>query len=69
MGYIKDVTVLRKWREHEHNFQEFKNSTFALIAHPDATPEQIALVVLKAREAQEGHFAALNLMREKGYPV
>lgn len=66
---LKDVAVMRKWREHLQNMQDFKNSAFNLIAHPDATPEQVMTVVIKARAVQEAHYQTVNLMRKKGWPV
>lgn len=65
----KKAEILRKWREHLCNMQDFKNSAFALIAHPEATPEQIELVVFKAREMQEQHDAMKQQLMEAGFEV
>ena len=66
---LKDMAVMRKWREHERNLQAFKNSAFDLIAHPDATPEQVMTVVIKAQAVQNAHYQIVNMMRKKGWPV
>ena len=65
----KKNIILRKWREHLQNMQDFKNSAFALIAHPEATPEQIEVVVFKAREMQKEHEAMKQRLMEAGYEV
>ena len=65
----KKAEILRKWREHLCNMQDFKNSTFALIAHPDATPEQLGVVITKAREMQEQHEAMKHRLMKEGYEV
>lgn len=65
----RQAVILRKWREHLQNMQDFKNSTFALISHPEATPEQIELVVFKAREMQREHEAMKRQLMKEGYEV
>ena len=65
----KKTAIMRKWREHLCNMQDFKNSTFALIAHPDATPEQLGVVITKAREMQKEHEAMKNRLIKEGYEV
>ena len=65
----KKQIILRKWREHLCNMQDFKNSAFALIAHPEATPEQIEVVVFKAREMQKQHEAMKQQLMEAGFEV
>lgn len=65
----KKAVILRKWREHLQNMQDFKNSAFALIAHPEATPEQIELVVFKAREMQKEHDEMKHRLIREGYSV
>jgi hypothetical protein len=65
----KKHIILRHWREHLQNMQDFKNSAFALIAHPEATPEQIGLVVFKAREMQKEHNEMKHRLIKEGYEV
>lgn len=65
----RQTVILRKWREHLQNMQDFKNSAFALIAHPEATPEQIELVVFKAREMQKEHEEMKHRLMKEGYEV
>ena len=65
----KKLIILRKWREHLQNMQDFKNTTFKLIAHPEATPEQIELVVFKAREMQKEHDEMKRQLMKEGYDV
>ena len=65
----RQAVILRKWREHLQNMQDFKNSAFALIAHPEATPEQIELVVFKAREMQKEHEAMKHRLMKEGYEI
>ena len=65
----KKEVIRRKWREHLCNMQDFKNSAFALIAHPEATPEQIEVVVFKAREMQKEHEAMKHRLIKEGYEV
>lgn len=65
----KKNIILRKWREHLQNMQDFKNSAFALIAHPEATPEQIELVVFKAREMQKEHEEMKHRLMKAGFEV
>ena len=65
----KKEVIARKWREHLCNMQDFKNSAFALIAHPEATPEQIEVVVFKAREMQKEHEAMKHRLIKEGYEV
>ena len=65
----KRTAILSKWREHLQNMQDFKNSAFALIAHPEATPEQIELVVFKAREMQKEHEEMKRQLIKEGYEV
>ena len=65
----KKAETLRKWREYERNMQDFKNSTFALIAHPDATPEQLGVVISQARDMQERYEAMKHKLMKEGYEV
>jgi len=63
----KKIVIRQKWREHLQNMQDFKNSAFTLISHPEATPEQIELVVFKARELQKKHEAMKHRLMKEGY--
>lgn len=65
----KKLVTLHKWNMHLRNMQDFKNSAFALIAHPEATPEQIELVVFKAREMQKEHDEMKRQLIKEGYDV
>jgi len=66
---LKSSAAMRIWRNHLQNMQAFKESTFRVLAHPDATPEQLAITRENAINALKRHEEIRNLMRSKGYDV
>ena len=66
---LKQTQALRLWREHKQNLAKFKDTTFQLLAHPDATPEMIEVIRAKAILMHKQHLDTLNKMRAAGFNV
>lgn len=66
---LKQTQALRLWREHKQNLAKFKDTTFQLLAHPDATPEMIEVIRTKAILMHKQHLDTLNKMRAAGFNV
>lgn len=60
---------LALWAQHKRNLANFKNSTFDLLSHPEATPEMIELVRASAIKMREEHLRVLKMLRTAGYTV
>lgn len=65
----KKAVIERKWREHEQQMDEFRESCFRLISHPELTAEQLATVVQKAAAAQRAHEETKAKLQKEGYRV
>lgn len=65
----KEAEILRQWRDHKRLLQDFKDTCFKLLAHPDATDEEIGGVRKLAIDLNARHHEMLNLMRSHGFNV
>ena len=65
--HLKERQILRQWADHKRIMQDFKDTCFKLLAHPDATAEEIDTVRKLATALHERHTNMLNLLRSKGF--
>lgn len=63
----KRTYMCSQWREHERNYAKLKDGIFELLAHPEATPEQLAQAREMAIRVQAKHNEAKLRMQQEGY--
>lgn len=65
----KENQIRRMWADHNRLMSEIKDTCFKLLAHPDATDEDLQVIREKAIDMHKRHIDMLNLMRSKGFNV
>lgn len=66
---IKENQIRRMWADHKQMLQSFKDHCFDLLAHPDATDEEVEDVRRAAIDMKTRHYEMLNLLRSHGFNV